>query len=485
MKMVRVHNWLFAKSRVSLGAFTLLSVLITLITNLALSIRPYADDYSGLGRAANSCQSWLNFASVHGENSIGFKIIAGLVFCGVADGPIWVFQVMNLIRFLIVFMIFTLVWKIILESRTRLEITFFALGSILLINLVSTGGENQIRQYLGFNWVMQWIQHSLSFFVVVFLIALIVLVDLRAKNYAVVMIAFFFCATYSTLTLVYITPALLMFYRRFFKIHKKRNKEFYLGFTGVSLTSLVICLNVLNGSRGQRAFLSQSDPFSSERFLGLLALSLRENFIVYFWLVLISLLLGVVLTDHVSIKAKNNLRSLTLHFIWILTALFFIEYFTYYAPWHHTHFAFFLILISFILGSKLKRNREIPRYLVNFVAIALSTVLVISGLNSQNKITKYRVTWDEVYLQGVSVNAVKLRETSLKLGDRSEDPFWANYVVKIETKGAIWSSDFIFLPRQIAVIAGHANFPLIAYDYGIDLLTKHSSSGSRLQKWLI
>jgi hypothetical protein len=144
-----------------------------------------------------------------------------------------------------------------------------------------------------------------------------------------------------------------------------------------------------------------------------------------------------------------------------------------------------LILISFILGSKLKRNREIPRYLVNFVAIALSTVLVISGLNSQNKITKYRVTWDEVYLQGVSVNAVKLRETSLNLGDRSEDPFWANYVVKIETKGAIWSSDFIFLPRQIAVIAGHANFPLIAYDYGIDLLTKHSSSGSRLQKWLI
>lgn len=195
---------------------------------------------------------------------------------------------MNLSRLIFGFICIFVIFYQVLENRSTLNTILISLIVYgLVIGSVSNPGT-PIRQYLGSLWAMQWVQHSVSFMVILVLLAQLNNRQQHTTFLRLQLISFFyfFCAVYSILTLAYELPIFLYYFwtniqNRNLSSTRKLSLIFWV------LLTLIFVFNNLSGSfRAQRAHQEQADDSIIRRFLGLLILSIRENFVINILLII-------------------------------------------------------------------------------------------------------------------------------------------------------------------------------------------------------
>jgi hypothetical protein len=486
LELQRIGFWRSVKSRGILKLSGCVS-FIYLVFN-AITVRPNADDYSALGRSASSCGEWLDFASKNGENSVGFLIFARATFCTGAQESLANFQIMNLSRLMFgLICIFAILYQVLENVSTLITIPISLILYGLIICSVSNP-EVPIRQYLGGLWAMQWVQHSASFMVVVVLLTQL---NNSKKNIAflrlqIISFLYFFCAAYSILTLAYVLPILLYFFytnilNRSLSTKKKLSLVFW------TVITFIFVFNNLSGSfRAQRANQEQAEDSIIRRFLGLLILSIRENFVINLFLIVTVFGIGLLTNKFFGNDLKKTVLLFTLHIFWVTIVLFFAEFFTYFAIWHHTPLRFSLSILFFFLGVKVGHRHKSSNYQIrNAIVVLFMSLTALMYAVSTHQMLAYSNSWDQHFLKSELLSKEQILIMPLGLGDRSHDPYWGIY------EEAIIGSEPIPTPfiGSNSVVPQYAINVLRAPEKLLDCVIKKMVGGisgsDRLKSWLV
>ena len=454
----------------------------------ALAVRPNADDYSALGRSASSCGEWLNFASKNGENSTGFLIFARAAFCTGAQESLANFQIMNLSRLIFGLICIFVIFYQVLENRSTLNTILISLIVYgLVIGSVSNPGT-PIRQYLGSLWAMQWVQHSASFMVISVLLAQLNSRKQHTTFLRLQLISFFyfFCAVYSILTLAYVLPIFLYYFwtniqNRYLSSKRNLSLIFWM------LLTLIFVFNNLSGSfRAQRAHQEQADDSIIRRFLGLLILSIRENFVINILLIITVFGIGLLTSMFFQNISKKIVLVFTLHILWVTIILFVAEFFTYFAIWHHTPLRFSLAVLFFFLGVKVGQSKKPHSYRIrNTIVVLIMSLTALMFTVSTHQMLAYSNSWDRHFLKSELLANEQILIMPLGLGDRSHDPYWGIYEEVIIGSKPIPTP---FIGSNLVVPQFSINVlraPEMLFDYMVKKMTGSASGSDRLKSWLV
>lgn len=468
-----MHFWVF----ISLALFIIFCGLY--------SIRPNADDYSSLGRAFVSCDTLSEFSVAHMENSLGFQFLSKVLFCGLAPFGFLGFQILvSLIASFSIWVLF-LAWVALFRSK-RAEALTFALLSYSSTAWMISNGETPIRQYTGPLWSMQWIQHSGAFILLILCLCLYASNWWRSGtvNLTVTNCVFMLSATYSVLNLLFTLPALLIFWRDALTSFSRNKKNQVLVMAFMFATITITSMNIFGSSRGQRALLSQGPESSFERFAGLMILSIRENLVAHFWVAALGFLVGgFVFRDKDKVDLKKPIMFLFLNLFWIFVSLFFVEFFTYFATWHHRHFGFLIFLLSSLIGVHKLSGARVSN-VIHLACNCLIFFLLCSTVASVSQSTRYAIHWDSVYRETRSISSQTDLSLPLGLGDRSNDPYW-KYFQSSFGKVTQESKRFPALEIDNWRVFKVLKAPLAAYDYAILQSIPARPQRDRLFRWFV
>ncbi len=470
------------KSAGPILATSMLGFLAYLLTSLAIVLRPNADDYSALGRAKLSCDLWMDFAGKNGENSIGFLLVARVTFCSGASEHLLNFQMMNITRFTIMLVVSYFISRQLFRTKSVMNQISIGILLLLLLNTVVSGSENAIRQYLGINWTMQWIQHGLVFWLNVAILLELTKHKISNTGFKALGVGIVFCSTYSLLNLVFVFPLVITFYIRYFMKYATTDLRKYCGFGLALLNILLVIHNLVTASRGQRALDAQIDELSASRFLGLLILSIRENLIVNFWPIAMCIILGWIYKEKFAFLNSLNLRYIYLYSLWVSIILFIVEYFTYYAIWHHTTLLILILIVSLIIGTKLRKQTPILERKKTSIVISIIFLFSTQLGFAYNLLNEYQVNWDQ---QNSITNREFKAETlnlPLHLGIRDDDPYWRYFQEEIEIENRLSTPRVRFPDLEIDTFT---MLPLNFYDSLIRLCLSGRPDSHRIEQWLL
>ena len=472
----------FPKLVMGLGGFT--SYLYSV--SAALNIRPSADDYTALGIAAKSCNHWLSVTAVSGENSPGFLLMSRAIFCTGAQSSFQNFQIMNIAR-----TFFSVLLIIIILSIFTTKLKFSLLLAPVIYNLVTltvSSSTLPIRQYLGSFWVMQWVQHSAIFLLTIYLV---VRVAVSKSNVSfikanVTMLALFVCASYSILTFVYIIPLVFYFYLVYLRKYSLKSREMFFGLLWLLIMCVVVTLNIMGSFRGNLANEAQANDPTLKRLLGLIALSIRENFITSASITILAFGIGFLASKYIDQNLSSITKALIYQYVWVTFSLFIAEFFTYFATWHHTPFRFLAVILSFLLGAKIRHKYIFKIHKARYVILScIMLTLFYQNHSSILQMQKYSYSWDNNFILGNTTDSKTILRLPLGLGDRSEDPSWVNYgrivfgssVLKVNFYSPRWLNE-----KTIQELVG---FPENQYDKLLRNIISGLRGSERIITWLV
>jgi len=297
---------------------------------------------------------------------------------------------------------------------------------------------------------------------------------------------YFFCAVYSILTLAYVLPIFLYYFwtniqNRYLSRTRKLSLIFWV------LVTLIFVFNNLSGSfRAQRAHQEQADDSIIRRFLGLLVLSIRENFVVNLLLIMTVFGIGLLTNKFFGNNLKKIVLLFTLHIIWVTIILFIAEYFTYFAIWHHTPFRFSLAVLFFFLGVRVGQSNKSSNYQIkNTIVVLIMSLTALMFTVSTHQMLTYSNSWDRHFLKSESFAKEQILIMPFGLGDRSHDPYWGIYEEVIIGSKPIPITFFgsnLVVP-QFSINALRA--PEMLFDYIVEKMTGSTSGSDRLKSWLV
>ena len=399
---------------------------VLIFTNFfqATFLRPSADDYAALGRAAGNCGTWLNFARNQWESSFGFSLMARGTFCWDYSKFQYIYNLMTASHVLTSLVILSLiVWLIADKAISKSQVISISSIMNLFLFFPVSKSTQPIRQYLGPSWSSEWLQHSFAFEMLVLAAILVIKYEpltSSRRNGMATFAAVSFCMTYSNLSFAYSLPVVILLV---YKLFKNANK-LHVRAISIPLLLLVISLglafmNFQSLNRIGIAEEAQVDNSKLLRIIPLLYFSIRETLLVPLIFIIFMYCLGRFFPK--SSRLDPNLYFLLLLFFWIKLVLLFAEISTYYAIWHHTPIQILVYIICFDLGRRKGPINQRSRAKIG----SLAAVIALGQFLSGSQLAAYANHWDSA-MEDNFYNEQYLRFPQ-NLGIRT-DRYWINYM---------------------------------------------------------
>jgi hypothetical protein len=460
-------------------------IIILLAANVfqGLLIRPSGDDFSALGRAAVSCQTWIDFAVRQWETSLGFRTLARATYCWDYSRIDFIYNLMVLSHILVSLILISSIFRLLLPDM-KSKIHLYSISSLtnLLIFFPISKSELPIRQYLGPSWSSEWVQHTFGFELFI-LSSLLVLkwaqrrtsITYRLATIIVSTTAF----TFSNLNFVYSIPILGLYGIQIIRARKENKfiKTFFPEILALCVTAFFVFQNATSLNRIGPAEAAQVEEAKLLRFLSIAVFSVRETFIAPLLFAGVMFFIGRSFFARKEKDLRETFFPLFFLILWTNGTLAVAETFSYYATWHHTPIQLLIFIASFELGRSFPGKHKFRKSVFALVIVLVTASQIIGSM----QLIRYANTWDADSKDGLFQNASLYLPRSL--GPRV-DAYWENFQEQ--------SQDLVRIPSLSSDVSRSEDLavnvlrsPVIAFDSLLKMYLQDHASRDRFISWLI
>lgn len=462
-----------------------LILIVLLAANVfqGLLIRPSGDDFSALGRAAVSCQTWMDFAVRQWETSLGFRALARATYCWDYSGIDFIYNLMVLSHISLSLILITFIFRLLVPDM-KSKIHLFSVSSLtnLLIFFPISKGDLPIRQYLGPSWSSEWVQHTFGF--ELFLLSSLLALNWARRRTSIVyrlatIIVSTIAFTFSNLNFAYSIPILGLYGIQIIRATKedKSIKNCFPELLALCVTAFFVFLNATSLNRIGPAEAAQVEEAKFLRFLSIAVFSIRETFVVPLIFGGIMFLIGRFLFARKDKNLRETFLPLFFLIIWTSGTLAVAETVSYYATWHHTPIQLLIFIASFELGRNYPGKHKFRMAALVVVILLVTASQVIGSM----QLIRYANAWDIDSKDGSFQNNSLYLPRSL--GPRV-DLYWENFQEH--------SQDLVEIPSISSQVSSLEDLsvrvlqsPVIVFDSLLKMYLQDHPSRDRFISWLI